>query len=216
MKVNLSFLISKFIYLKRSFGRKPFKLLDVGAGNYSASKTKSVFPNCEYYGIDIIKEYSNTEEDFNLMTDFYELDLTKLEFDIIPNAYFDGLLMTHVIEHLHNGDKVIEQLLPKLKQGGYLYVEYPGQKSTKLPSMTGTLNFYDDPTHVRIYSVKELASLFEKNNCTVLKKGTRRNIWFILAMPFLILSFLIRGKKITGNIFWDLLGFAEFLWVKKN
>jgi len=35
-------------------------------------------------------------------------------------------------------------------------------------------------------------------------------------MPFRILSFLVRGKKLQGNIFWDLLGFAEFLYVKKN
>jgi hypothetical protein len=82
--------------------------------------------------------------------------------------------------------------------------------------MHGSLNFNDDPTHVRLYSVKELKTLFENNNCKVLKGGTKHNIWFILAMPFRILSFLVRGKKLQGNIFWDLLGFAEFLYVKKN
>jgi hypothetical protein len=82
--------------------------------------------------------------------------------------------------------------------------------------MHGSLNFNDDKTHVRVYSVAELKTLFEINNCTVLKGATRRNVWFMLAMPFRILSHLLKGEKIQGNIFWDLLGFAEFVWVRKN
>jgi hypothetical protein len=134
----------------------------------------------------------------------------------IPDNYFDGIWMVHVIEHLYNGDEVILKLLPKLVSGGYLYIEYPGIKSTKLPSMHGSLNFKDDHTHVRVYSVKELTVLLEQNNCQVLKGGIRRNIWFILAMPFRIIGFWMSGKKMQGNIFWDLLGFAEYVWVRKN
>lgn len=203
-------------FLQKSFGKKHFRLLDIGAGNHSATKIKSVFPLCEYHGVDMEKSYNNSEDDLKAMHAFYQLDLTKLDFSSIPNGYFDGIWMVHVIEHLFNGDKVIESLLPKLKPGGFLYVEYPGKKSTTLPSMYGTLNFYDDPTHVRIYSIAELTSLFEKSNCEVLKSGTRRNVAFVLAMPFRILLNTIRGKKLQGNIFWDLLGFAEFLWVKKK
>lgn len=150
------------------------------------------------------------------MHSFYELDLTKLDFHSIPDNYFDGIWMVHVIEHLHNGDEVLQCLLPKLKSGGFMYIEYPGIKSTTLPSMHGTLNFKDDPTHVRIYSVRELSELLKKNNCTILKSGIRRNIWFILAMPFRIILFRLKGKKLQGNIFWDILGFAEYLWVRKN
>jgi SAM-dependent methyltransferase len=207
---------SKFIFLKKSFGNRPFKLLDIGAGNHSASKTVFLFPACEYYGVDLNKNYNNSEEDFKAMKGFYEMDLTKLDFTSIPDAYFDGIWIVHVIEHLFNGDKVIEKLIPKLKPGGFMYVEYPGIKSTKLPHMHGTLNFYDDDTHVRIYSVKELEELFALNDCTVLDAGTRRNIYFMAASPFRIISHWGRGKKLTGNIFWDILGFAEFVYVKKK
>ena len=142
---------SKFLFLKKSFGNKPFKLLDIGVGNHSASKTTFLFPNCEYYGVDLDKHYNNSEEDFKVMKDFYEMDLTKLDFHLLPDNFFDGIWIVHVIEHLFNGDKVIENLIAKLKPGGFMYIEYPGNKSTKLPSMNGTLNFYDDDTHVRIY-----------------------------------------------------------------
>ena len=216
LKAFASSFVTKFIFLRRSFGNKPFRLLDIGAGNHSATKAKRVFPLCEYHGVDMEKGYNNDEEDFKMMAAFYEMDLTKLDFSTIPDGYFDGIWMVHVIEHLYNGDEVIKGLLPKLKPGGYMYLEYPGIRSTRLPSMHGSLNFKDDPTHVRLYSVKELTSLFETFNCKVLRSGTRRNPWFIMAMPFRIIAALVKGKKLQGNIFWDLLGFAEYLWVKKN
>ena len=216
LKAFASTFVSKISFLQKSFGSKPFRLLDIGAGNHSATKIKSVFSNCEYHGVDLERDYNNSDADFALMTGFYEMDLTKLDMSSIQDNYFDGIWMVHVIEHLYNGDKVIEALLPKLVSGGFLYIEYPGIKSTTLPSMHGTLNFKDDDTHVRVYSVKELTALFEKNNCKVIKGGIRRNIWFMMAMPFRIISHMFRGKKLQGNIFWDLLGFAEYVWVRKN
>ena len=215
-KAFSSSFITKFIFLKRAFGNTAFRLLDIGAGNHSATKAKTVFPDCEYHGVDMERDYNNSEEDFKLMKAFYELDLTKLVFSSIPDNYFDAILMVHVIEHLHNGDEVVKSLLPKLKSGGYMYMEYPGEKSTRLPSMKGSLNFKDDPTHVRVYSVKELSKVFTENGCTVLKGSIRRNGWFILAMPFRIIRTWLTGKKLQGNIFWDVLGFAEYLWVRKQ
>jgi hypothetical protein len=215
-KAFSSSFITKFIFLKKAFGNKPFRLLDIGAGNHSATKAKNVFPACEYHGVDMERDYNNTESDFILMDAFYEMDLTKLDFSAIPDNYFSAIQIAHVIEHLYNGDEVIVGLLPKLKSGGYIYLEYPGEKSTRLPSMPGTLNFTDDPTHVRVYSVTELTALLEANGCKVLKSGLRRNGWFIIAMPFRIIKAWLSGKKLQGNIFWDLLGFAEFVWAKKG
>ena len=206
----------KFRFLLKSFGNKPFKLLDVGAGNHSARRITGIFPACEYHGLDIEKGYNNSGEDFAAMKSFYELDLTKLDYTQVPDNYFDGIWMAHVIEHLYNGDEVLPLLLKKLKKGGYFYIEYPGEKSTRLPSMRGTLNFKDDHTHVRVYSVPELAAIFTGNNCVVLKSGTRRNWFYIIGMPFKMAGSLVKRGHLIGNTFWDLLGFAEFLWVRKQ
>jgi len=206
---------SKFLFLKKSFDKRPFNLLDVGAGNHSASKMNFLFPLCSYYGVDLSKDYNNSKEDFDVMKDFFEMDLTKLDFHLIPDNFFDGIWMVHVIEHLYNGDEVIKKIIPKLKSGGYIYVEYPGEKSTRLPAMKGTLNFYDDDTHVRLYSVAELKKIFDDSGCKVIDSGTRRNWYFIMAMPFRILGHWLKGEKPIGNIFWDLLGFAEFIYVQK-
>lgn len=208
--------IPKFYYLWKFFDNKQFTLLDVGSGNHSASKTKNLFPDCEYHGIDIDRNFNNDERDFEACHSFYEMDLSQLEFGTIPDNYFDFIRMTHVIEHLHNGDKVIECLAPKLKSGGYIYIEYPGARSLTLPSMHGTLNFHDDPTHVRVYSVPELRKLLGKNGFDILSSGTRRSPAFLAAMPLRILGSWVRGRKLQANIFWDLLGFAEYVLARKK
>ena len=107
-KAFSSSFITKFSFLKRAFGNKPFRLLDIGAGNHSATKAKTVFPNCEYHGVDMEREYNNSEADLKLMDAFYEMDLTKLDFTTIPDNYFDAIQIAHVIEHLFNGDEVTD------------------------------------------------------------------------------------------------------------
>jgi SAM-dependent methyltransferase len=212
-RVTINF---KLRYLRRSFGSSSFRLLDVGSGNHSATRITDLFPACMYYGLDLDRDYNNDEEDFKRMKDFYELDLTKLDYSILPDNYFDGIWMAHVIEHLPNGDKVLPLLVQKLKPGGYFYVEYPGKKSLNLPSMKGSLNFKDDPTHVRVYSVPELSEIFINNNCCVLQAGTRRNWYYILSFPLRAIVSLVKKGYVQGNVFWDIMGFAEYLWIRKN
>ena len=142
--------------------------------------------------------------------------ITDENFEKLINEDFDVIIMTHVIEHLYNGDEVIAKLLTKLKSGGYLYVEYPSFKSTKFPSMKGTLNFFDDPTHCRLYSQMELFNLFLKNNCIILKGGVRRNIKYILLTPFRAVFDFIRYKYVNGSVVWDVMGFAEYVIVRKK
>jgi SAM-dependent methyltransferase len=206
----------KFNFLNKAIGNTTFQLLDVGAGNRSASKTMKVFPNCIYSGVDLDKNTNYIEDDFKQMKAFYELDLTKLDYTQIPDNHYDYINMAHVIEHLYNGDQVVPLLLTKLKSGGYFYIEYPGKKSMHLPSMYGTLNFHDDPTHVRLYSVAELKPIFEANGCEIISSGTRRNWYYILALPFRAMLSLVQKGKLQGNIFWDLMGFAEYLYVRKK
>jgi len=207
---------AKYRFLNKLFKQGEFVLLDIGAGNHSASKTKKWFPNCEYHGLDLNKNYNNDENDFKLMQSFYELNLEELNLDSVPNANFDFIMMAHVIEHLKNGDQVLVKLLAKLKPGGYLYVEYPGIRSTRLPRMKGTLNFFDDDTHLRVYSLTELYNLFLKNNTEIIKGGTRKYIPNILMMPFKVIHNLIKYGKILPSIFWDFFGFAEFILIKKK
>lgn len=205
----------RFRFFFHELKNKTFNYLDVGSGSGSPHKTAMFFPKVNYYGIDMTN-YRNTEEDMRIMKDYYEMDLTQLKFERIPNDFFDVLMMSHVIEHLHNGDQVIEGLLKKLKKGGKVYIEYPGKRSTKLPHMRDTLNFYDDDTHVRIYSVPEIEGLLKSHGFKILKSGTRRYWPYILALPITLITERLKKGYLPGGVFWDLLGFAEYVYAVKN
>jgi len=207
----------KFVYLnKQPFSTEPFSFLDIGCGNHSATSTKWFFPNCKYYGLDLNKDYNNDENDFRLMEAFYEIDLETSDFKSIPDAMFDYINLSHVLEHIKNHELVLERLLPKLKNGGLIYIEYPGFRSTKLPSMYHSLNFFDDPTHVHIHSHRALANLLMKNDMQIIKMGTRRDAFEIIAIPRKLISSWINGWRLKGIIFWSLLGFADFIIAKRK
>ena len=190
-------------------------ILDVGAGSHSASITKKWLPRCHYTGIDISKNYNNNEDDFQAMDEFFEMDLTKLEFTKIPKEKYDMIVMSHIIEHLHNGDQVISALLSKLKKGGVIYLEFPSERSVHFPSKRETLNFYDDPTHCRIYTVKEVSEILVQNSLRILSAGIRRQMMNILVMPFKIIYQSITKGYVRGGVYWDYYGFAEYVIAKK-
>lgn len=206
----------KFRFISHKLQNTDFTFLDVGCGNKSATYTKRFFPKCRYFGIDNMKNYNNEAEDFDLMEKFYEKDISQLKFEDIPNNFFDTIMITHVIEHLKNGEEVLIALLPKLKAGGVIYIEYPSAKSVNFPSKPETLNFYDDPTHVRIYDALEISKLLALNGMDVKKIGIRRSFLNIFLMPFKMVYNKIKRGIIPGSIYWDLYGFAEFVYAIKK
>lgn len=205
----------KFKHLTQKFGRQKIIILDVGCGNHSPQLTKFWLPACVYHGLDKDQFYNNDPADIELMDAFYQVDLVNPDFAEIPNNHFDAIIMSHVIEHLNNGEEVLSDLLPKLKANGILYLEYPSLKSTKLPSMRGTLNFYDDPTHCRLYNQKELYNFLMERKLKIIKGGTRRDWMLILLTPIRALFDLVRYGYVNGSVFWDITGFANYVVAQK-
>ncbi len=206
----------KFNHLRKSHGDNPFTLLDIGIENDSPRKITEAFPNATYHGLDIYYPYENDTSIEKSITKFYKINLDSLALDEVPDDHFDMILMAHVIEHLENGQQALALLLNKLKSKGYFYLEFPSEKSKKLPSMKGTLNFYDDKTHVQTYDLKEIKKIFEDAGCEIISSGRRRNWYYILAMPLRMLHSVITKGGLRGNLFWDILGFADYFYVQKK
>jgi len=206
----------KFLFLNKfinSYSEDKIKLLDVGCGNKSPSITVSLFPKVEYFGLDK-EDYNLTNEDKKILENKYFLvDLDNLsELDnALPNNYFDFIIMSHVIEHTRKGTEILEILAKKLKVGGGIYIEFPSVRSLSLPFG----GFCDDPTHVKLYDVKEIANALIKCEFKIIKAGTRRNYVSLILTPLKVIYHLINYRQIYGSAFWDILGFAEFLYAKK-
>jgi 2-polyprenyl-3-methyl-5-hydroxy-6-metoxy-1,4-benzoquinol methylase len=121
---SLKFRSPKFQYLKkylREEGKnKTIKLLDVGCGNKSPSITKKLFPSVEYYGLDR-EEYNLIEEDKKVLEEhFFKVNLEDLiSLDkLLPDDFFDFVIMNHVIEHTKNGLHSLAIISKKIRTGG--------------------------------------------------------------------------------------------------
>lgn len=132
-----------------------------------------------------------------------------------PDASVDAITCMHVVEHLGNLKNLFQEIRRVLKPGGRVYFETPHPKTLTLPSAAGkfTLNFHDDPTHVRLVTVEELARHADAVGLVVEARGTSRNWLFAAAHPGYCLLPASR-KKFTARVHW--LGWSAYLVARQS
>lgn len=191
-------------------------VLDVGCGNDSPIRFKKYYPQYFYDGVDKDLNYNLSQDSITLINKFYKIDLENESLNKIPDNYYNFIIISHVIEHIENGEKIISELCKKLKPEGYIYIEYPRDKSKNFPSMKGTLNFYDDETHKRFYNIEKLKRILIDSKFEILKSGVKRDFWRTSFFPIRFLLSLIKNRELVAYPFWDILGFAEYILAYKT
>jgi len=135
-----------------------------------------------------------------------------------PDDYFDGVTLIHLVEHLEKPGELIREVFRVLKPGGAFYLETPDRKSLRFPSLSGwlpdlcagPLNFYDDPTHLRIWLRQDLFELLRPEYPAELGFGLYRNRLYAALAPLLVpAGALLRRRRwvVVGshNLFgWSL------------
>ena len=206
----------KFKVLNKRFkNRDEFRVLDVGCAK-SAMKTKKYFRNCHYYGLDYLDRSQVEEDELGAMEQYYKIDLDKDDLSGLADNFFDAIIMTHTLEHIKNGLSVIEGLGNKLKKNGIVYIEFPSVRSLSLPSMEGTLNFCDDPGHIRIYDIKDIANVLLASKFKIIKAGPRRDLFKSILTPLTYLYFKCIKRMPAAVSLWDIRGFADYVLAEKK
>ena len=164
-----------------------FTILDVGCGHGSVLLTKRWYPRCHYFGLDLSRDSFSSEE-LSHMEKLFVADLDCDDLSELPDGHFDVIVMSHVIEHLRDGLSAVERLIKKLGPRGRIYIEFPSVRSLGLPSARRTLQFCDDPTHVRVYGVSEVANVLLASGLRVIRAGRRREWLRIALFPLTIPS----------------------------
>ncbi len=205
----------RFRKFYKDYKNKEFKLLDAGCGPYNVLKAKIVFPKCDYYGLDItIYDYKGAG--YDLMKHFYKIDLLSGNLSEVPDNFFDIIMCTHVLEHITNGLDIVAELTKKVKPNGRLYIEFPSVRTLSLPSIPATFNFCDDDSHIRIYSIQEIANILLAKNFKVIRAGKRRDIFRILLMPVYYVVDRFFYKHGYAGVFYDIIGWAEYVYSQKR
>ena len=203
----------KFRYVRRWLSSTAPRILDIGCGNNSPSVTKRWFPRCHYTGADI-QRYNLNKEDDAAMDAFYMLNGNGSGYDAIPDASYDLVILNHVLEHMAAPEPILARLCAKLKPGGLIWVAFPSERSLGLPSSVDeTLQFCDDPTHVYLPSVREVANILLANEVKILHAGrSREGLLTTLGdcMKYIKrrMSAALTGE-VSGRGMWYLLGFED-------
>jgi SAM-dependent methyltransferase len=135
-----------------------------------------------------------------------------------PDGSMSAITCMHLVEHLHDLNPLMGEAARLLGPGGRIYFETPHPKTLTLPSPRGkgsgtfTMNFHDDPTHVRLVPTSELAGLVRRAGLEITGEGTSRN--WLFAGSHLLYQFLPASRqKYTARAHW--LGWSAWLTARR-
>jgi SAM-dependent methyltransferase len=131
-----------------------------------------------------------------------------------PDSSMTAITCMHLVEHLNDLTLLIQEVKRLLKPGGLAYFETPHPRTLILSSPRGraagtfTLNFYDDPTHIRPVAIGALAQRARNEGLEPVASGTSRN--WLFAASHLLYQFLPASRqKYTARVHW--LGWSAYL-----
>ncbi len=144
-------------------------VLEVGCGAGYLTRTY-IAPNCaQVLATDMTKCFIKEETDSNIK--FQLEDALNLSF---PDNSFDGVVSVHVIEHVEDDVRFIEEGLRVLRKGGTLFFVTPNRlrltsvmrylisKPIKFPHSYGKDAVLGNILHLREYSLGDLHKLCKK------------------------------------------------------
>jgi SAM-dependent methyltransferase len=193
-------------------------MLDVGCGNASPLTAKRLRPDIHYVGVDV-RDYRQTDQSKSAADEYLITEPERFA-DTIANLgqdRYDAVLSSHNIEHTTAPFDVLAAMCRVLKRGGQIYLAFPSDKSPKLPSRGGTLNFYDDPTHIWLPEFDRIVSTLERHDIKIVYQ-TRRYRPLVCLLIGVASEPYSRAKRQVSPFYgtWALYGFESVIWGRKS
>lgn len=190
------------------------RVVDVGCGNNGPYQAKSLRGDIYYVGLDIAT-YNQTLE--NLSDEYHELSPSNIITFLHNNMNsFEAVICAHVLEHSESRDELLEAMLSSLKVGGMLYLSFPSSRTIHFPSRAGSLNYFDDPTHIGFPpDTKRIEHIISQSNCHIHYKRIfqRTPVGFLFG---LVNEFSSYRKKTILRGTWAFWGFETVYWVRRT
>lgn len=164
-------------------------ILDYGCGRGRwINLLLDIFPNAEITGVDISDGAIKKAEEIFPSYRFYSFDGETAPFD---NDSFDLIFCYHVLEHVYDFKKNIQDLCRLVKKKGYICVILPcGNEGSFEERVVGLIRggkeksikdeirfFYEDSGHFRRMKSEEVIKSFKINNVSLQKDFYGDQLW---------------------------------------
>jgi len=156
------------------------RVLDVGCA-YGFSVQQGLAMGLDMYGVDISDYAVKRAEKLGLKNRVKRGDVCQLPFE---SEFFDGVMCIHVLEHIPDFHKALEEINRVLKMGGIFYVALP---------LVSHKDFYSEPTHVNGYTAPQWRQFFRQHGFRMKKHFVKVRGNILKHIPF--------GVSIASKIF---------------
>lgn len=195
----------RYSWLPGAVRRSGARILDVGAGALDGRLAKQYWPGSFIVGVNIEPEPAGGGFDNYIQVDLNKGGLSGLG---LERESFDYVVSSHLIEHIDDGPKAIDQMADLVRKGGLIYLEWPSEESLTCPIRGWGLNFFDDDTHVRTYSIDQVVTRLKDSGFEILSAGHRRHLARMALAPVLALRRSLAQRRFILYDFWDWTGFC--------
>lgn len=191
-------------------------ILDVGCGNNSPRRIKSLVPKSHYVGIDVT-DYNQSTGSLEIADEYIVCDPEAFTAAVDSlGERFDGIISSHNIEHCDDRVGTIRAMAKSLKPAGLMFLSFPCAQSVRFSSREGTLNYFDDPTHqFEPPDLDEVLGILRSESIEIVYCSERYRPVLLLSIGLLLepLSALL-NRVLPGT--WALHGFETIIWAKKQ
>lgn len=168
-KVRKRTLIQKKNLIEKSTGKNKGNILDVGAGTGAFLNTMK---NANWNDTGLEPDKTAREKALEL----YGINLQEAEkIYSLPSESFDVITLWHVLEHVHELHKYLEQLKNLLSTDGNLFIAVPNYTSGDEKIYREYWAAYDVPRHLYHFSPKAMKILL---NAHGLKVEKMKPMWY--------------------------------------
>lgn len=191
-------------------------ILDVGCGNNSPRRVKNAKPNSYYVGIDIA-DYNQKINPSNYADEYIVTNSDEFTESILKiEKNFDAIISRHNIEHCEKRFETLKAMISKLNNEGKIFLSFPSEESKFFPSRNGTLNYFDDKTHIaEPPDFKITLSIIKEFNLKIIYANKKYQPKLLKIIGFLIEPISrLRNKVMIGT--WENYGFEAIIIAKKE
>lgn len=156
-------IIQKRKLIENITGKRAGKLLDVGSGT-GAFLNEMKQQSWDATGLEPDTDArAAAKKVYNL-----DLEDTNLFYQLHPGR-FDAITLWHVLEHVHDLSKYVQQLKTLLNENGKLFIAVPNYTSKDAAFYKEYWAAYDVPRHLYHFSPNSMKRLMEKNGLKILQ-----------------------------------------------